>query len=169
MPTRGLHTSVKYLLSFPALVTLLGIALTIFMFRKKMTLLDRAKEIFSLAIINGFSDLHATFVVSQAAHETNGFTSSVFKRANNLFGMNYYVGQSFSVGKFGVYAVYANVEDSVLGFKDWTDRHVPILGFLSPRNTLSQWVRYLKVNNYFTDTEENYLKGCEYWHKKIWG
>lgn len=172
MALRGSNISVRSLQRPVILVILSGVLLLIYIFRKKMNTLSKAKEIYNLAKVVGFSDAHARFVVSQAAHETAylgiAFNSPVYKKTNNLFGYNY-VYQPLAIGKYGVYTVYESEEDSVKELKGWTERHVPIIKFLSPLNTLPQWVRYLKTNNYFTDTEENYLKGCEHWYKKIYG
>lgn len=112
---------------------------------------------------NGFSEQTAKYVVAQSAHETNGWTSHVFNTNNNAFGMTY-AGQSTAVGEKGGYAYYVNINQSVSDFAKWFARRNL---FYTPITSLANYVRHLKANNYFEDSESNYLRGCEYWYNKI--
>jgi len=48
--------------------------------------------IYDAALKGGFNPTSAKLVVAQAKHETCNYTSNVFKKNNNLFGMKF-VGQ----------------------------------------------------------------------------
>jgi hypothetical protein len=143
--------------------------------------MDTGLLIYTIAKLNGFSDLLASFATSQAAHETavSGipFSSPVFRTDNNAFGMTY-AGQSMAVkstkyfidttGKKTYYAHYLSVDDSVLDFTQWWFRHrwnplsMPIY-----INSLEGYVRFLKNQKYFEAPEEQYLKGCQYFYKLL--
>jgi hypothetical protein len=141
--------------------------------------MDTGLLIYTVAKLNGFSDLLASFATSQAAHETAAFTSPVFKSDNNAFGMTY-AGQSSATkskkyfkgtdGKIYYYAHYLQVDDSVLDFTQWWFRHrwnplsMPIY-----INSLEGYVRFLKNQKYFEAPEEQYLKGCQYFYKMLFG
>lgn len=124
-------------------------------------------KIYSAAKLGGLNETLARFVVSQAAHETGGFVSPVFLKNNNAFGMKY-AGQELATGKKNGYANYESVESSTLDVVKWIYKHYGFfLMTIAPINTLSEYVSFLKRNNYFEAPESEYLKGCEHWYKKI--
>jgi hypothetical protein len=150
----------------PAAWVILSVTLLlIFIFRKKM-ITSKAEQIYKAARLNGFNDANARFVVAQAAHETGGFISPVFISNNNAFGMKY-AGQALAKGEKLGYAWYETVEISVSDLAKWCGNRR--INFFKPISTLADYVNFLKGNNYFEDTAQNYLKGCEHWYKQIFG
>lgn len=125
------------------------------------------KIILQAARFNGFSETLAKYVTAQSAHETNGWTSPIYNSNNNAFGMKY-AGQATSTGANAGYANYININQSVTDFARWWARRgfsLVNLG-VSPM-TLAQYVKFLKTNSYFEDTEASYLRGCQYWYDKF--
>ena len=134
-----------------------------------MTTTNKGLDIYSIVRYYGFTDKIAKYVVSQAAHETSGFTSLIYNLNNNLFGMKY-AGQSSAKGEKNGYAYYDNIEGSVYDFSRWWVRARANL-YMFPMfiNSLPNYVHALKNNNYFEDTEENYLAGCQYYYNQLYG
>jgi hypothetical protein len=153
----------------PMLALFLGIILAAYLYLKKMTSLNDAGQVYLLLKYYGFDDNIAKFVTSQAAFETSGYISQLYKENNNAFGMKY-AGQSLADGEKNGYANYKTLDDSVHDFSKWWIRARSAL-FIFPLfcNTLADYVKILKNNNYFEDTEEHYLKGCQTWYNKIFG
>ena len=121
----------------------------------------------------GFNDPLAKFATAQAAHETAvlgiPFKSKIFRSNNNAFGMTY-AGQAEAAGEKNGYAYYHYIELSIADFADWYIKHrAGIINFPIFINTLEQYVNFLKKNDYFEDTEENYLKGCQYFYNQLFG
>jgi hypothetical protein len=165
MSLRGLHTPGRSSLSYLKVVMLFVVVLVVSLFLRRKISMSNYSLILQQARFNGFSEETARYVTAQSAHETNGWTSHIFNSNNNAFGMTY-VGQSTAAGQKNGYAYYINVNQSVTDFSKWWARrnlfYMPIL-------SLADYVRHLKVNNYFEDTEANYLRGCQFWYGKIFG
>lgn len=105
------------------------------------------------------------WIVAQSQHETNGWQSSLFKNNNNLFGMKipskreYFGNGGTPAPDGGDYAKYNSWADSAKDLLSWM-RYVKFpVGLL----TVDAYVHALKTNSYFTDGEDNYLKGVKYW------
>lgn len=153
MLRRGLHIAGRSLPNAAILVLLSGIALVIFISQKKMNS-KTGLQIFDIIRAAGFNEVLTTFVLSQAAHETAGFTSSVYRNHNNAFGMK--------KPDLTDYQTYDTIEKSVQDFAGWYTRHRnSIFSLPLTINSLKDYVRFLKNNNYFEDTEANYLAGCQ--------
>jgi hypothetical protein len=127
--------------------------------QKKVNIISKyGKIVFDLLVKNGFNSIDASFIMSQAAHETGNFTSNIFKSNNNLFGMKY-VSTRFAEGEKNGYAYYKDLEQSVLDYK----RLFLLRGwgnFLS----IDNFVSALKRGNYFEDTKSNYQAGVQYFY-----
>jgi uncharacterized FlgJ-related protein len=139
--------------------------------RKKPTItynIDSAPYINKLLTETGLDNTISEFATAQAAFETNGFTSSILKSNNNLFGMKY-AGQITAQGEKNGYAYYLTIENSIIDFAEWYKRHrnalfsLPLYIF-----NLSGYVKFLKNNKYFEATENEYFKGCEYYYNLIY-
>lgn len=170
MLRRGLHIAGRSLLKPAILVPLFVILLLIFTSLKKMNTSNGLK-IFDIIRSFGFNEVLTTFVLSQAAHETAGFTSSLYRNDNNAFGMTF-AGQSLakqstrsfidSSGKKVFYANYGTINESVADFASWYSRHRnKILSLPITINSLKDYVRFLKNNNYFEAPESEYLAGSQ--------
>jgi hypothetical protein len=99
------------------------------------------------------------YIFAMARHERNDFTSPLYERANNMFGF-----KTRSESEPGIkapdggrYRVYRNDGESIKALLDWFDRKDFPVRFDSP----GQFVHSLKLRGYFTDTEENYLRGLK--------
>ena len=131
--------------------------------QEKNAYIKRMQQIvYNTARANGLGDVVSKLIVSQATHESGNFSSSLFKRANNAFGMTiprkrkspYITG---SAGQQpdgpGNYAKYDSLQDSVLDLihwhkynrTDWTKIEGP-----------ATYAAYLKSKGYYGDTQQNY-------------
>lgn len=117
----------------------------------------------------------ATCIVLQAAHETAGFTSNVFKSCNNLNGYKW-VNQSTALGpclkspEGDFYAKYATIEDSVNEVVQWIKRRQKQGVFPADLNTitsLDQYAQLLKNSGWYGDSVSNYTNGLYYWSQKL--
>jgi len=163
MLLRGLHTPGRSLLRVAKWVILSGLALIIFIFLRKRIILTASDNIYDYARLNGFDTQTARYVVAQSGHETAGWTSSIYLKNNNAFGMKY-AGQINAAGQKNGYANYSTVRMSVQDLGIWVHRRA----FLIPFVSLTHYVHFLKMNRYFEDSEANYLKGCENWYNKLY-
>lgn len=117
----------------------------------------------------------ALLMVAQAKHETNGFTSPVFKKNNNAFGYKYVKGAKYQLGAGSAappsegrqpYAKYATVADSAREVAAWIGRRKKYFLLV---NTKEQYARELKRQGYYgrfpgmTDEQSitNYLGGLK--------
>lgn len=151
------------------LLILLGLLLMLFavlLGLRKQTLKNNARVvsnlIYGILLARGFSMITAGYITAQAAHETNDFTSPLFGRANNAFGMKFpEIRRTTAEGKtFNSYAKYRTVPDSVEDYILYW-KH-----FAHPEryNNIEEFVARLKDKGYFEDKEETYLRGVKHWH-----
>lgn len=160
---------VRSLLKPVTLVMLFGIPLAIYIFLKRKTSVIESVNIYNLLIASGLNKTLAGFAVAQAAHETAGFTSVIFKSNHNAFGMKY-AKQINAQGEKNGYANYLDVRNSVADFVAWYTRHrTSIFSLPLYINSLSSYVRFLKNNGYFEAAESDYLKGVTYFYTQIFG
>ena len=167
MVRHGLNFSQKPLSAFLVLAVLSGITLAVYEFlRSQTTLMNNksnigyANDLLTYLYNTGINNELSGFMVAQSAHETNGWTSDVFKEKNNAFGM--------MKPDLSDYYTYTGVQYSALDLVNWYTRHRNnILSLPLYVGNLKDYVNFLKRNNYFTDTEENYYNGCEYWYNQI--
>lgn len=134
-----------------------------------MNSINNSQAIYTLIKARGFSNLVAEFMTCQGAHETSGYTSALFVSNNNAFGMKY-AGQSSALGEKNGYAYYSGVEKSVEDLIKWWN-YVRSNIFQGPIlvTSIDAYVQVLKDHNYFEDSYDNYLKGCKYWQKILFG
>jgi len=164
---RGLHTRGRSLQSWPILVTLSGIVFLIYIFRKKQILVTDAPVILNLLLSSGLNETLSRFAVAQAAHETDGFTSAIYKSNKNAFGMKF-AGQVNAMGVKNGYANYSAIQYSVADFVAWYTRHrISIFSLPLFITNLASYVRFLKNNQYFEADEAAYLKGVTYFYNQI--
>ena len=130
--------------------------------------------IYNAAIKSGFTKISALLVVAQARLESADYTSNVFQKNNNLFGMKYVKqplaekGTKSPEGDY--YAKYKNVTDSI---NDLIKRNYNLLiGGVSPQELKnstdsSDFANKLKKRRYFGATAQNYAAGLVSKLKKI--
>lgn len=179
MSTPGLRSSANYLLSSRMLLLLSGIALAIYIFLKKVSTFNLSDTTGTLNLLKvyGLNDTLSSFAVSQFLHETNGFTSDLYKFDNNVCGMTF-AGQSLakqstryfidSSGEKVFYANYNNTNESIHDFVTWYTKHRnKIFSLPLIISSLADYVKFLKNQNYFEADETEYLKGCQYFYNLL--
>lgn len=102
---------------------------------------------------------YAAWIEAQAKHESANYTSDVFKRSNNPFGMKN-AKKRKQLGKEvegDPYRHYANIGEAI------RDYILYLKEFKVPTNigSYESYVRMLKQNGYFSDSIVNYLTGIE--------
>ena len=128
------------------------------------------QQIYNAALGKGFTPTSAKFLVAQARHETDNYTSNVFKLNNNLFGMKFANQPLATKGSLapssegGIYAKYNSPANSI---KDQVDRYfVKTIGGitfeqLKASKTPLEYATNLKKRGYFTATIEEYASGIQ--------
>jgi flagellum-specific peptidoglycan hydrolase FlgJ len=140
--------------------------------------------IYTIALQNGFNDKSAKIIVAQARLESANYTSNVFKKNNNAFGMKF-IGQKYATkgspapvnervknpnANVNFYAKYNNVGDSA---KDLIERLLNITrNGVTPemlKNTTSpeQYATLQKKRGYFGGKVEDYAKNLRSILKRI--
>lgn len=116
-------------------------------------------DLYNLLTNAGFKDLYSRFIVSQAAHECGNFTSDVFLKNNNPFGIKYF-GQAEADGELNGYAYYKNMGRAVQDY----ERIFKTYGIIIGLNSLDNFVDLLKKHNYFEAPQDEYLRGCTWFY-----
>lgn len=110
------------------------------------------------------------YIIGQAKHETGNYTSDLFKRANNLFGMqkvyrrkNYQSGSTIAEGgkRFGT---YSTPQKAMLDFLEYL-RQWKRDPFPKSVSNARRYAYELKKRGYFGDQLSNYQRGIERWMK----
>jgi len=125
------------------------------------TISNNGGAIYRLLIDAGFSEKFAQWITSQAAHETTNFTSYIFNKNNNAFGMKFQ-GQKTASGEKNGYAYYdEGLAGSVADYK----RLFKSYGLVSVA-TVESFVKLLKDQEYFEAPYDQYLAGVKYYLKR---
>ena len=109
-------------------------------------------ERFRLVVDNSLPDVDDTtrnIIIAQAIHETGGFTSPVFFRNNNAFGMKLAEKRpTTAIGDIDKdnYANYDSIEDSIEDLKLWFDFHAISLEF----DTVQEYSQTIRSKGYYT-------------------
>lgn len=131
--------------------------------------MDLDQLIYDAAIKGGFTPNSAKLVVAQARHETANYTSNLFKRSNNLFGMKF-VNQPLAISENkkspegDYYAHYRSPKDSV---DDAIGRlfNITMRGVtpsqLKNAKTPEEYSKLQKQRGYFGDKVEIYIAGIK--------
>jgi flagellum-specific peptidoglycan hydrolase FlgJ len=101
------------------------------------------------------------YIIAQSKHETANFTSDVFKRANNAFGMkNPHIRNSVGfVVEGDSYRHYSSFAESVKDLLLWME----FTNFPQRVDGVFDYVSALNQRGYFEDSLENYLEGVKRW------
>lgn len=105
------------------------------------------------------------WIVAQSQHETANWKSPLFEKNNNLFGMKvptkrkYYGTGGTQAPDGGLYANYNSWSDSAKDYLEWLRYNK----FPTGLKSVEDFVKQLKLNNYFGDSYENYLAGVKNW------
>lgn len=96
-------------------------------------------------------------LVAQARHETGNYTSAIFAENHNYFGMKHpRVRKTTSKGVNRGHAKYDSKHDSVIDMLYYLQHFSTNPGDFA---NVESYVRELKNDNYFEDSEANYLRG----------
>jgi hypothetical protein len=143
-------------------------------------------QIYQLARKNGFLDSAAKLIVAQARLESADYTSNVFRKNNNMFGMKY-LGSRQPLAVKGTLApinersalciadkskcknndFYAAYTSPINSAKDLIERLFKInIGGVSPdelkkSDTPEIYAKLLKLRKYYGSSENNYAKGLK--------
>ena len=99
------------------------------------------------------------YLEAQARHESANYNSDLVKRANNLFGMKIAYQRKFSrSGTTGEYSKYKNYDQSIEDQILWLSAK----SFPRAVNGSEQFVRQLKIRNYFGAPESEYLAAINF-------
>jgi flagellum-specific peptidoglycan hydrolase FlgJ len=107
------------------------------------------------------------FILAQARHESNNFTSPVYKANNNPFGFKK-AEKRKQAGKLGTPAPkkeggnYWHYPSDTEAFKDLIVYFEAVNFPTSVRNSY-EYASALKARKYFTDSVDNYKKGIDRW------
>jgi hypothetical protein len=167
MLLRGLNTRARSLPKLVIWATLFGIAFLIYLLLKKKISQNRGLEIYNLLLSEGFGPDLAKYQTSQAAFETAGFTSKIFRLNNNAFGMKD-AGQPLSLGEKNGYAYYNSISGSVSDFARWyRAKRNYIFSFPLVIDSLDKYVTFMKNNNYFEADRDSYFYGTQFYYNKL--
>jgi len=158
----GLNTRLKWLIS-------LLVLLLIILFLKERKAMGSPNKIafeFYLKLKQlGFSPELSKMIIAQAAFETGNFTSNIYKKNNNLFGMKLPEKRvTTATGEKYGHAIYDTVFSSIQDYKYYYQEFGLPVGF----NTIRDFVEELKEKGYFEAETEHYIKGVEYYYKIYW-
>lgn len=106
---------------------------------------------------------YADFVLAQAIHESDNFSSNVYKKNNNPFGMKVPSKRPF-LGRVGTKAPdgghYAAYDNDMIAFKDYL-KWLRYTNFPIGLKTVEEFVAAMKKRGYFGASEESYLKAMK--------
>jgi len=113
--------------------------------------------IMKLLIDAGYSVRAAEMFAAVSAHETAMWSSELFLRANNLFGMKIPTERlslragSYTIGK-EVYSAYATIEDSIKDFILYLKARM----YANDFKTIQELTLFMQSKGYYTDSFANY-------------
>jgi uncharacterized FlgJ-related protein len=162
---KPLHITWHGLVLSGLFVWLFGMLLKKWQYQIKMTTINKiGKEIYQLLIESGFNYNQARFITAQSAHETANFTSYLFTKYNNCFGMTF-VNQKLASGKINEFATYSNIENSLLDY----GFYYRLNNYNKVYSTLTDFIKALKEKSYFEAPEQDYLKGVTNFYNLYFG
>lgn len=134
--------------------------------------IDNLNKVKKSLINAGLKDFKLELALTQVAHETGDFDSSVFNENNNASGIMYInnskkqknatKGKPFP-SKEGKY-FYANFKS----LDDWAKDFIRIVqNSLNKATSINEYASLLKENKYYTDNVSNYLKGLNFNYNKL--
>lgn len=156
--------------------TLLIAGLLFLLLKKKPSLLQAMSPDQRSVIQDSEYWRYDKLIYAQSAHETayrnnyqEPFTSNLFIKQNNAFGMGVpskrkFLGSKGPIVAEGQYmAKYPDVRTSWLDLLEWFRYNK----FPTDLNSTQEYVAWLKKFGYFTAPEQDYLRGVNYWIKKL--
>lgn len=143
---------------------LLVIALVLFLIFRFGRMKNNKKPIESDRLLNSPWGGMAKLIEAQARHETGNYTSDLFKRANNVFGMRVPNKRPFTrSGESNGYSTYKDIDQSIEDWLLWAE----YTKFPTNLRTVVQYVDALFIRGYFEDNWMNYSKSMISHYNKI--
>ena len=124
-----------------------------------------AKVLFDTLLDRGFSFIQAEYITAQAAHETGNFTSPVFLRNNNPFGMKYGSLREMDALPDRDLDGYANYKDLNQAVNDFF-LYYKYFNYRESYPDLESYIVALKERGYFEADLSAYLKSVQWFYKK---
>ena len=154
---------------FSLILFFAGFLLGLLLIKKKHTE-SVAMRILNILTGKGIPLNIALLAVAQAKHETAmagvPFTSPLYLRANNAFGYGNVKNNPYQIGAAGkhpedsgVYAKYADVENSALDFAGYLLRRKNLWGMI---NDADSYATFLKNQKYYTAPVTQYTAGLNH-------
>lgn len=140
-----------------------------------MTINNNHSTVYNVAKSEGATDTFARLVVSQFTHESNNFTSNVFKKNNNPLGMKvpakrkspFILGAGTSAPSnegSTPYAKFASLADATRDLFHWLRYNkINFDAIYSP----GQYAAILKQKGYYGDSQENYTNALNRFFKQF--
>lgn len=111
--------------------------------------------IYRLLLAAGFSDQFSQWMTAQSAHETDNFSSRIYKQNFNAFGIKYF-GQATARGEKNGYAYYLDHPESIADYK----RLFKSYGLVTVA-TSDKFCLFLKQMGYFEAPLDQYQAGVK--------
>jgi len=112
-----------------------------------------------LWLISDYKNLRP-YVIAQSKVETGDYTSDLYKRANNAFGMRVpELRRSNRIGTTNNYSSYASIGDSLEDLLYYFEA----VNFPTNIGSVGEYTMELKKRNYFTADYYTYLKNMQLW------
>ena len=114
------------------------------------------RDIMQNAMQFGFGKEAAKAIAAQSAHETGRWSSELFARFNNLFGMKSGgAGANIQTGENSGFATYDDFNGSLLDYCEWCKKNnYPFNDDLN----IEQHCQWLKTKKYYEDSFVNYKR-----------
>jgi len=127
-----------------------------------MTTINKTYKTFYFDLLEqGFNYMQARYIFSQAAFETANFTSNLFQKNNNLFGMKHpAIRSTTSLGEKNGFAYYNSVIDSIKDFQLYYHAGK----YLTSYSSIDKYIEALKKRSYFEANPEKYSAGVQYYY-----
>lgn len=147
---------------------LIGLLMLFLSFRSIQKMSKNPRQIINDTLLKaGYPQQTINFWVCISAFETAGWTSKIFLRYNNLWGMEYSFINSTAIGvtdtpeKQAAYSSVQSSADDLILFmqKRWR--------YPKAWNNLADLIAYMKQRNYFASNQYDYLNGVMSYYKKF--
>lgn len=126
------------------------------------------EEVYLTAIEYGLDTIMAKLIVAQARHESGKFSSKLYRKGNNAFGMMRCKRDTLALSSMHAenrpgYAMYATLENSTIAVLNLLSRKGCKFNFKSP----GAYANWLKSVGYYEDSVQNYSNSLRVHYNKL--
>jgi uncharacterized FlgJ-related protein len=128
---------------------------------------DPRKIINDTLLKAGYPQQTVNFWICVSAFESANWTSAIFKKYNNLWGMGYSKNDSTAIGVTDTperQAAYSSVQSSADDLILFMEKRWK---YPKSFSNLAEMIHYMKQRNYFTVSESQYLAGVTSYYNKM--